>query len=134
MTLLSQLIGQDAVALETAVTTGKVKGIRVRQNRITHVELSKVTIPVVAVRSFDGDVLTYDGAEVVPVESVRTSDPRQLLILDLDGNSLGNIEDLEIAADGTIETIVTKDDEILGARLRTIGSFAAVCEARSVAS
>jgi hypothetical protein len=61
---------------------------------------------------------------------VLTSDPRQLLILDLDGNRLGNIEDLDIAADGTIETILTKDDEILGARLRTIGSFAAVCEAR----
>jgi hypothetical protein len=128
MTLLSELIGQDAVALETAVTTGKVKGIRVRGNRITHVELSKVTIPVVAVRSFDGDVLTYDGAEVVPTESVVTSDPRQLLILDLDGNRLGTIDDLEISADGTIETVVTKDDEILGARLKTIGSFAAVCE------
>jgi sporulation protein YlmC with PRC-barrel domain len=128
MTRLSELIGQDAVALETAVTTGKVKGVRVRQNRITHVELSKVTIPVVAVRSFDGDVLTYDGAEVVPVESVTTSDPRQLLILDLDGNRLGNIEDLEIAADGTIEAIVTKGEEIAGTRLRTIGSFAAICE------
>jgi sporulation protein YlmC with PRC-barrel domain len=134
MTLLSELIGQDAVVLETAVTTGKVRGIRVRQNRITHVELSKVTIPVGAVRSFDGDVLTYDGAEVLPAENVTTSDPRQLLILDLDGNRLGDIEDLQIAPDGTIENILTKDDEIPGARLRTIGSFAAVCEAQSVAS
>jgi hypothetical protein len=134
MTLLSQLIGQDAVVLETAVTTGKVKGIRVRQNRITHVELSKVTISVDAVRSFDGDVLTYDGTEVISAEDAITSDPRQLLVLDLDGNRLGNIEDLEIAADGTIESIITKDDEIPGARLRTIGSFAAVCGTRSVTS
>jgi hypothetical protein len=129
MTWLSELIGQDAVALETAATTGKVKGIRVRENRITHVELSKITIPVVAVRSFEGDVLTYEGAGLDPVEGIMTSDPRDLLILDLAGTRLGQIDDLEIAADGTIERIKTKDDEIVGSRLRTIGSFAAICEA-----
>ena len=89
MILLSELLGQDAVSLRTAETTGNVQGVRLQGNRISHVELTTTTIPATAVRSFEGDVLTYDHDDVPLVEKIPTGDPRKTLILDADGDAHG---------------------------------------------
>ena len=130
MILLSELLGQDTVSLRTAATTGKVKAIRIERNKISHVELSHTTIPAAAVRSFEGDVLTYDHDDVEPVQKPVTSDPRKKLLIDCDGNAHGTITDLTIAADGTIERITASGDEqIAGSRLLAVGPYAAIISA-----
>jgi sporulation protein YlmC with PRC-barrel domain len=123
---LHDLLGQDAVRLSTAEKTGKVKGIAVRDGRVEQVGLSDDVIPASCVRSFEGDVLTYDTPG--PLDGERfVSDCRGLQVLDMNGDGLGTIADLEIAADGTIETIVLHDKQTLaGSRLQVIGSYAAI--------
>lgn len=126
MIQLSQLIGQRAVSLRTAETTGTVKGIGLAGNRVGSVELSDMTIPASAVRSFEGDVLTYDdhGDSNMGPPAV---DPRGMRVLDMHGDQLGMIEDLTLTADGVVETIVLVDGQVLpGSRLRAVGSYAAI--------
>ena len=129
MILLSQLLGQDSVSLRTAATTGKVKGVRIAGNRITHVELTPTTIPAAAVRSFEGDVLTYDHDDVPLIEAIPTGDPRKRMVLDTDGDAHGTIVDLELESDGSVSTVITSENERLdGSRLLVIGDFAAIVE------
>ena len=63
MILLSQLLGQESVALGSARRTGSVKGIVLDGRRITGVELSDGLITADAVRSFEGDVPTSRGGD-----------------------------------------------------------------------
>lgn len=128
MIALSDLLGQDAIALGTAAKTGTVKGVVIRGDRIVGVELSEMTIEASTVRSFEGDVLTYDDS-TAPTEGDRagSADPRGALVLDMNGDGLGTIKDLTITADGHIDTIVMNDDSTVpGARLRAIGTYAAI--------
>ena len=129
MILLSELLGQDAISLNSAETEGVVKGVRIEGQHITDVGLSKRVIRAAAVRSFEGEALTFDDAPNPDTDEVKTLDPRGLLILDMEGNSLGNISDLRINADGMVQTILSEDDEIDGSRLVVIGSYAALCRA-----
>jgi hypothetical protein len=127
MIQLSQLLGQDAVSLRTAAQTGTVKGISVAGNRIVTVELSDTSIAASAVRSFEGDVLTYDDSVAPADTEVRESDPRGLVVLDGNGDDLGRLTDLGISAEGVIEEILLSNGEsVPGTRLRAIGSYAAV--------
>jgi len=123
---LSQLLGQEAISLSTADKHGTVKGIGLRGNRIVAVELSDRTIDATCVRSFDGDVLTYDEApEIQP--SVRTGDIRKSLVLDMDGDALGSITDAAISAEGLIESLeLDSGQRIDGTRLRATGSYATI--------
>jgi hypothetical protein len=130
MILLSDLIGQDAIALGTARRTGSVTGVVIEGSAIRAVHTSDATIPASAVRSFEGDVLTYDDTSAVITHGDRHGlDPRKMRVLDMHGDELGAIADLEISADGSIERIVLGDgDSVAGARLRTIGSYAAILD------
>ena len=126
MIKLSELTGQQAVSLRTAEKTGSVRKIAVEGNHIVAVELSDSTIPASAVRSFEGDVLTYDDQQTVD-DGLVTIDPRGMRVLDMHGDLLGTIGDLSITADGTIDTIHLSDGQAVpGARLRAIGTYAAV--------
>lgn len=141
MIALSDLIGQDAVVLRTAEKTGTVTGIGVDGDRVVSVGLSGTTIPAAAVRNFEGDVLTYDDALAddtladdagaagsAPVRPA--SDPRGSKVLDLHGDAIGVIDDLEITADGVVATILLAGGATLpGSRLRAIGSYAAIVTA-----
>ena len=124
---LSELIGQDAIALGTATKTGTVRRLILERDRIVAVELSDSVIPADSVRSFEGDVLTYDEKTIITYGDRVGVDPRKLRVLDMNGDEVGSIADLEISADGHIETIVLADgDAIAGGRLRAIGSYAAI--------
>jgi hypothetical protein len=127
MIRLSALIGQNAVALASAQTTGTVTGIVLEGSRIVAVQLSGSTIPAEAVRSFEGDVLTYDERTIITHGSTNDGDPRSKRVLDMHGDQIGVIADLGISADGTVETIeLTSGDAVPGARLRAVGTYAAV--------
>lgn len=134
MIRLSELLGQQAVALGTAERTGRVKGVDIRANRIAHVAIDKQVIDASAVRSFEGDVLTYDEARaIISSSDDRTRDPRGMRVLDTHGQQLGIIGDLAISADGVVESIILEEgDELDGSTLRAIGSYAAVVGAAPV--
>ncbi len=128
MIRLSQLLGQDAVALGTAARTGTVKGIGIDGSRIVNVQLSDMTIAATSVRSFEGDVLTYDETRsaAVPMDAASL-DPRGTRTLDMQGDEVGRIDDLLITEAGVIETIVLDNGTSLpGSRLRAIGTYAAI--------
>jgi hypothetical protein len=125
MILLSQLIGQQAVSLATAETTGRVKGIVLRGNRVAAVQIDDVTISADAVRSFEGDVLTYDPA----IETTERAgiNPIGLLVLDHFGDGIGAIQDLHVGPEGIIEVVVLDTgDHLRGERLEAVGNFAAI--------
>jgi len=125
MILLSQLIGQQAVSLTTAEKTGKVKGIVLRGNQIAAVQVDDVTIPADAVRSFEGDVLTYDSA----IETTERAgiNPIGRLVLDYFGDGIGTIQDFQVSADGTVEMVILDSgDQLSGSRLEAVGNFAAI--------
>lgn len=130
MILLSHLIGQEALALGSAATTGKVKGIGIVGNQIVSVQLSDAVIPARSVRSFEGDVLTYDEhaeGDATEMASAFTLDPRGSRVLDMDGDGHGRIRDLAISESGLIETVLLDSgDSVPGSLLRSIGSYAAV--------
>jgi len=128
MIRLSQLLGQRAIALGSAATTGTVKGIGLRGDQIVLVQLSDEVIPAAAVRSFEGDVLTYDETnDALQDETVALLDPRGSRVLDMNGDGFGQIDDLSITESGKIDSILlSTGDAVPGSRLRAIGSYAAV--------
>jgi hypothetical protein len=125
MILLSNLLGQRSLALGTAESTGAVKGIAVDGHRVTKLRVGDKVIGADAVRSFEGDVLTYD--ESLGYGDSPTIDPRGILVLDMNGDGCGHLADLGLSATGEIETVVLDSgDTVPGSRLKVIGSFAAV--------
>ena len=127
MIRLSELVGQRAVALGTAANNGTVKAVVIQGDRIVGVELSDIVIPAGSVRSFEGDVLTYDEQRGTYLGGGNAIDPRGTTVLDMSGDSHGRISDLLIDAAGTIEAVVLDTgDSVPGQRLRAIGTFAAV--------
>ena len=136
MIRLSQLIGQEAVALGTVALgtvalgtvarTGSVNGISIVANQIVAVQLTDSSIPASAVRNFEGDVLTYD--ETIASSVVPSSiNPQGIRTLDMQGDEVGSIADLLITQTGEIDTIVLDNgSSVPGSRLRAVGTYAAV--------
>jgi hypothetical protein len=124
---LSQLVGQKAIALGDASTTGVVKGIGIAGDQIVSVQLSDCVVPATAVRSFEGDVFTYDEHAATKESDVTLLDPRGSRVLDMHGDGLGTIQDLAITESGRIDSILlSTGDAVPGSRLRAIGTYAAV--------
>lgn len=62
---IAQLFGQPAISLGNAEQTGSVRGLRFDGNRIVAVDIGDGrTIAADAVRTFEGDALTYEGEAV----------------------------------------------------------------------
>lgn len=58
---IAGLFGQPAISLRDAETTGTVEGVQFQRNRISFIDIGNgPPIPADAVRSFEGDALTYD--------------------------------------------------------------------------
>ena len=133
MILLSALIGQEAIALGTATKNGTVTSVATAADLIVAVGLSDRSIRADAVRSFEGDVLTYDESSA----DVQTdcSDPRGRTVLDTSGDAHGTLTDLQIAEDGRIETLVMNDGTTIeGNRLLAIGDYVVVSRVGNLAS
>lgn len=123
--MLSDLLGQQSLALGTAESTGQVKAVAIDGHQLTRVRVGDKVIDAGAVRNFEGDVLTYD--ESLGFDESPTSDPRGIVVLDMNGDGCGHLADLGIGPSGEIETIVLDTgDTVPGSRLMVIGSYAAV--------
>ena len=129
MIRLRDLFGQQAMSLATAERTGTVSGIVLDRNRIVAVDIGGTTIPAAAVRTFEGDVLTYDSTSGDPLDRASIN-PIGKRVLGVDGDELGTIDDLEISASGSVDSVVLDSgDRIVGSRLQAIGTYAAIIAA-----
>ena len=133
MTTLRRLMGQAAVSLADAGEAGHASAVVIDDGRITMIELdSGRQLPASAVRSFEGEVLTYEGeAGAAPANDAavapRASKVIGLLALTDLGDALGTIDDLEVDADGTLGTLHLTDGSVLdGARITVAGDYAAM--------
>jgi hypothetical protein len=122
---LTDLLGQSAVSLQSAERTGMVRGVHVADGRVTSVDVGDGHLPASSIVSFEGDVLTYRGD--ASDDGPPSSNPIGQRVLDDSGDELGVLDDLHIAADGTVETVVLAGDHTLpGSRLSVIGSYAII--------
>jgi sporulation protein YlmC with PRC-barrel domain len=126
---LRNLLGQPAVSLDSAERTGKVTGVIIDGDHVVAVGVDKILVPASAVPTFEGDALTYGEREQTTADPDRLVNPVGRRVLTVAGELLGVIEDLEISADGRIERLLLERDQALdGARLRAIGSYAAIMD------
>lgn len=91
---VANILGQRAISLGDAESTGTVTGIRFEGNRIAFVEITGGRlIPVAAVTTFEGDTLTYDPSALpTPAESGparRDANPQGDQIEDADTEAPG---------------------------------------------
>ena len=125
MIRLSELVGQPTVSLASAETTGAVRGIVTDGDHIVAVHNGAGLIDAGAIRSFEGDAVTYDGD---PRDADRGADsPLGRRVLDLEGDELGHLADLQVDADGRVDVILLDDGRtIAGRALRAVGSYAVI--------
>jgi sporulation protein YlmC with PRC-barrel domain len=129
MIRLSQLIGQATISVADAERTGRVKGVVVEGDRIVGIHNGDGIVDAAAIRSFEGDALTYDGSPRTVPEPADS--PLGRRVLDDDGDELGSVADLELDAEGTIGVILLDDGRTVpGVALRAIGSYAVIVAAR----
>jgi len=134
MITASQLIGQPAISLADAEHTGKVKGLQFSGNRIVGVEVGKRIIPADAVRTFEGDAITYDDSGAESIEG-WSGNPIGKMLLSSEGDSLGSIAELHLDSRGVVQTIVADNNQSFGGdQLLGLGSFAAVIALESMPS
>ncbi len=100
MIRLSQLMGQPTISLADAERTGRVTGVQLDGPRVTGVHTGDGVIDATAIRSFEGDAVTYDG--VPRLVDDRADSPLGRRVLDEDGDELGHLADLDVEADGTV--------------------------------
>ena len=129
MIRLTQLIGQPTISLADAEQTGRVKGVVLEGDRIVGIHNGDGIVDASAIRSFEGDAVTYDGSpRTVPEQA---DSPLGRRVLDDDGDELGGLADLELDAEGTIEVILLDDGRTVpGVALRAVGSYAVIVAAR----
>jgi hypothetical protein len=77
---VSQLIGQPVVSLGDAERHGAVTGIRFSGNRVSSLDVGDRSIPIAAVRTLEGDAITFERAgtdfEPVPPRDDDDGDPQ----------------------------------------------------------
>jgi hypothetical protein len=104
-----------------------VKGVVLVGDRVVGVHDGRGVIDAAAVRSFEGDAVTYDGAVG---EKSDADSPLGRRVLDDAGDELGRLADLEIDATGRVDTILLDDGRtIAGTALRAVGSYAVIVHA-----
>jgi sporulation protein YlmC with PRC-barrel domain len=129
MIRLTQLLGQPVVCLTDAERTGRVKGVVVVGDHVVGVHDGRGIVDASAIRSFEGDAVTYEGA--VGEKSDDADSPIGRRVLDDDGDELGKLADLELDASGRVDTIILHDGRtVAGSALRAIGSYAVIVHAR----
>ncbi len=128
MTRLSQLIGQPTISLADAEQSGRVEGVEIERGRVTGLRTSDGLVETSAIRTFEGDAVTYDGTPTA-IDSEADS-PLGRRVLSEDGDELGRLADLDIADDGTVTSMMLEDGRgIEGSALQVIGSYAVIVAA-----
>lgn len=131
MTRLSQLIGQPTISLDNAENTGRVEGVEIAMGRVIGVRTSDGLVPSSAIRTYEGDAVTYDGSPAaLGVDAGKADSPIGRRVLDEEGDELGRLADLEIEPDGGVATILLEDGRsVSGAALKVVGSYAVIVAA-----
>jgi sporulation protein YlmC with PRC-barrel domain len=124
---LSELMGQSAVSLATAESVGTVKGVVVRDHRIAAVSVGPQVIPASAIRSFEGDAVTFDDYQPPDEDlAARATDVIGTLVLTTTGDRVGNVVDLELDSSGAVTLVSLTEGTLPGDRLLVVGSYAAI--------
>jgi hypothetical protein len=131
MTMLSQLIGQPTISLDNAEQTGRVEGVEIAMGRIIGVRTNDGLVPSSAIRTYEGDAVTYDGLPAtLGADAGRPDSPLGRRVLDEDGDELGRLADLSIQPDGGVASILLDDGRAVdGAALKAVGSYAVIVAA-----
>lgn len=125
MTRLSALIGQPAITLADAEPHGKIDGAQFDGRRVVGLRTKDGLIETSAIRTFEGDAITFDGA-ISPAADDADS-PLGRRVLGDDGDERGRLVDLDLDDDGTITAVVLDDGQTLdGTALRVIGPYAVI--------
>jgi sporulation protein YlmC with PRC-barrel domain len=127
MIRLSQLMGQRAVALADAERAGTVQGVVVRGGQVLAVDIGDHVVPSSAIRTFEGDVITFDDHE--PVDENLAQRATTVIgkpVLTHAGDGLGNVLDLHLDNSGRVEAVELADRTLPGDQLEVIGSYAAI--------
>ncbi len=128
MTRLSQLVGQRTISLADAEQGGRVEGVQFEGGRVVGLRTSDGLIETAAIRTFEGDAITYDGSSIA-VETAADS-PLGRRVLTQGGDELGRLADLDITDDGTVTSVLLDDGRGLdGGSLKVIGSYAVIVAA-----
>lgn len=130
MITLSQLIGQPTISLSDAETTGRVEGVRLQGGRIVALHTGVGLVPAGAVRTFEGDAVTFDGTPEPIGDAGAADSPIGRRVLDEEGDELGRLADLRLEADGVVTEVLLDDGRAIdGSLLRVVGSFAVIVAA-----
>ncbi len=140
----SEAGGRNVVSTSTATTVGRVHGFVVDPlaRRVVALELKKTdgpgdTLSWEAMTAFGRDAVTVPGAEAITTAAGRvgelTGKVHAMLgkrVLTERGDEVGKLEDVEFdATSGQVTALLTKTEEIDGARLLGVGSYAVVVRA-----
>jgi uncharacterized protein YrrD len=124
---LTAVIGQPAVALNDARQIGTVDGAVVRDGRVVALTVKGTVIPASAVRTFEGDAVTFEPYATVDDSLAAAASPVVgRMVLTPSGDGLGPLVDLDLDATGVVESVELADRTIPGTHLRVIGSYAAI--------
>ena len=127
MIRFTAVIGQPAVALDDARQIGTVDGAVVRDGRVVALTVKGTIIPGSAVRTFEGDAVTFEPYSNVDDTLAAAAGPVVgRIVLTPSGDGLGPLVDLDLDATGGVEAVELADRTIPGSHLRVIGSFAAI--------
>lgn len=137
----SAAAGHKVVATSTASTVGKVSGFVVdpESRQVVALHLKKTdgdadTLLWSALTAFGPDAVTVTGADVLSSADGKVAelgDKHHTLlgkrVLTEDGDAHGKVDDVEFDPEtGAITALITENDEIPGARLAGVGSYAVV--------
>jgi len=126
---LSALIGQPVVSLRDAEQVGHVDAVGLRAGRIVSIGAGRLVVPAEAIRTFEGDAVTFDPFPALEDHTSRpVADVIGRRVLDRHGDELGPLVDLDIDGDGTIVLVELPDRTMPGARLHVVGTYAAVVD------
>lgn len=137
----SEAEGHRVLSTSTATTVGKVGALLVDpvERAVVALHLKKTpgdadTLLWPAMTAFGRDAVTVSGDEVFTTAEGRVAElggkAATLVgkrVLDEGGDELGKVQDVEFdAGSGAITGLLTADDELDGARLLGVGSYAVV--------
>lgn len=136
----TDILGHDVIDTTTAESVGKIKGL-VADPQATSIAGIVVEDRVVSWSDASGigaDALTLGGPDLLHEPSSElelravegAGDPIGKRVITENGVEIGKVDDIDVDADtGAIREVILADDEIKGARLVGIGSYAVMVSA-----
>ena len=143
--LWSEVLGREVVDTSTAEAVGKVDALVVdaQASSIIGLVIGGQIASWADTGGIGTDAVTISGSELLRAPRTGTEEgavdgrtrPLAKPILTEDGYGLGELADIEFdPATGSVQQLITDDDEIAGSRLMGAGSFAVIVSSATRAS